>query len=191
MKSLSHVRLCNPIDCSLPGSSVHGIFQAIVLEWISISFSRGSSQPRAQIRVSHIVDRRFTVWATTSPLFIDKELCKPCFQLIICRLVLRWRYCLSMHVWSLDIIPRSSFSDFTSFDHRPLPWVILKLSCPVNVIFYEFMLCVSSQINRKFKDDVILFSTAHSTSQPLFSICWFESENPPAQWRGSTFQILP
>ena len=39
--------LCEPIDCSLPGCSVHGIFQAIVLEWIAISFSRGSSQPRA------------------------------------------------------------------------------------------------------------------------------------------------
>ena len=39
--------LCDPMDCSLPGSSVHGIFQAIVLEWIAISFSRGSSQPRA------------------------------------------------------------------------------------------------------------------------------------------------
>ena len=38
--------LCDPIDCSLPGSSVHEIFQAIVLEWIAISFSRGSSQPR-------------------------------------------------------------------------------------------------------------------------------------------------
>ena len=35
--------LCDPIDCSLPGSSVHGIFQAIVLEWIAISFSRGYS----------------------------------------------------------------------------------------------------------------------------------------------------
>ena len=56
--------LCDPIDCSLPGSSVHGIFQAIVLEWIAISFSRGSSQPRAWTRVSHMVDRRFTVSAT-------------------------------------------------------------------------------------------------------------------------------
>jgi len=56
--------LCDPLDCSLPGSSVHGIFQAIVLEWIAISFSRGSSQPKAQTRVSRIVDRRFTVWAT-------------------------------------------------------------------------------------------------------------------------------
>ena len=56
--------LWEPIDYSLPGSSVHGLFQAIVLEWIAISFSRGSSQPRAQTQVSHIVDRRFTVCAT-------------------------------------------------------------------------------------------------------------------------------
>ena len=56
--------LCDPMSCSLPGSSVHRIFQAIVLEWIAISFSRGSSQPRDRTRVSHIVDRRFTVWAT-------------------------------------------------------------------------------------------------------------------------------
>ena len=56
--------LCDPVDCSLPGSSVHGIFQAIVLEWIAISFSRGSSQPRDGTRISHIVDRHFTVSAT-------------------------------------------------------------------------------------------------------------------------------
>ena len=36
----SCLTLCNPMDCSLPSSSVHGIFQAIVLEWIAISFSR-------------------------------------------------------------------------------------------------------------------------------------------------------
>ena len=55
--------LCDHIDCSLSGSSVHGIFQAIVLEWIAISFSRGSSQPRALTWVSRIVDRHFTIWA--------------------------------------------------------------------------------------------------------------------------------
>ena len=49
------------MDCSLPGSSVHGVFQAIVLEWIAISFSRGSSQPRDGTQVSHTVDRRFTI----------------------------------------------------------------------------------------------------------------------------------
>ena len=49
--------LCNPVDCSPPRSSVHGIFQARVLEWVSISFSRGSSRPRDRTRVSRLVSR--------------------------------------------------------------------------------------------------------------------------------------
>ena len=53
--------LCDPMDCSLPRSSVHGIFQARVLEWVAISFSRGSSRPRDQTWVSHIVGRCFTI----------------------------------------------------------------------------------------------------------------------------------
>ena len=53
--------LCDPMDYSLPGSSVHGIFQAIVLEWIAISFSSKSSRPRDRTQVSLIVDRHFTV----------------------------------------------------------------------------------------------------------------------------------
>ena len=46
--------LCNPIDCSSPGSSVHGILQARILEWVAMPFSRGSSQPRDQTRISYI-----------------------------------------------------------------------------------------------------------------------------------------
>ena len=56
--------LCDPMDYSLPGSSVHGLFQARVLEWVAISFSRGSSWPRDRTWVSSIADRRFTIWAT-------------------------------------------------------------------------------------------------------------------------------
>ena len=52
--------LCDPMDCSPPGSSVHGIFQARVLEWVAISFSRGSSQPRDRTPVSRIAGRFFT-----------------------------------------------------------------------------------------------------------------------------------
>ena len=51
------------MDCSLPGSSVHRISQARILEWVAISFSRGSSPLRGWNRVSCIVGRRFTVWA--------------------------------------------------------------------------------------------------------------------------------
>ena len=46
--------LCDPMDCSLPGSSVHGILQARILEWIAMLSSRGSSQPTDQTWVSYI-----------------------------------------------------------------------------------------------------------------------------------------
>ena len=60
----SCLTLCHPMDCSLPGSSVHGIFQARILEWLAISFSRESSWPRDRTQVSSIADRRLTVWGT-------------------------------------------------------------------------------------------------------------------------------
>ena len=67
--SCSVVSACDSLDCSLPGSSVHGIFQARIPEWVAISFSRGSSWPRGQARISHIsciVGRCFT---TVPPLY--------------------------------------------------------------------------------------------------------------------------
>ena len=71
--------LCDPMDGSLPGSTVHGIFQARILEWAAISFSRGSSQPRDHTWVSCIADRCFTIWAireaptTVSPQVNKRE----------------------------------------------------------------------------------------------------------------------
>ena len=56
--------LHNSTDCSPSGSSVHRIFQARMLEWVSIPFSRGSSQPRDRIQVSCIAGGFFTVWVT-------------------------------------------------------------------------------------------------------------------------------
>ena len=50
-----------PMDWSLPGSSVHEILQARILEWVAIPFSRESSQLRDRTQVSHIVDRCFTI----------------------------------------------------------------------------------------------------------------------------------
>ena len=52
------------MECSLPGSSVHGILQARILEWVAILFSRGSSQPKDQMQVSHLAGGFFTVLAT-------------------------------------------------------------------------------------------------------------------------------
>ena len=60
--------LCNPMDYSPPVSSVHGILQASVLEWVVIPFSRGSSWPRDQTQVSSIAGRLFTILATREAL---------------------------------------------------------------------------------------------------------------------------
>ena len=67
--------LCDPMDCSPAGSSVHGIFQAWILEWVAISFSRGSSRPRDRTQVSRTVDRRFAVWAkaTSVTLWLERS----------------------------------------------------------------------------------------------------------------------
>ena len=55
--------LCDPVGCSPPSSSVHEILQARMLEWVAISFSRGSSQPRDWTQVSRIAGRGFHLWA--------------------------------------------------------------------------------------------------------------------------------
>ena len=56
--------LCDPINCSPSASSIHGILQPRILEWVAISSSRGSSQPRDWTLVSCIASRFFIVWAT-------------------------------------------------------------------------------------------------------------------------------
>ena len=62
--------LCDPVDYSLPGSSVHGILQVRILKWVAIPFSRRSSQPKVQTPVSQVAGRFFSVWATREARFI-------------------------------------------------------------------------------------------------------------------------
>ena len=64
VKLLSCIRLFNPMGCSLPGSSVNGILQARIMEWIAIPFPRESYWPRNQTQVSCIVGGFSTIWAT-------------------------------------------------------------------------------------------------------------------------------
>ena len=64
VKLLSRVRLCDHVDYNLLGFSICSIFEARMLEWVAISFSRGSSGARDRTQVSCIVGRHFTVWAT-------------------------------------------------------------------------------------------------------------------------------
>ena len=72
---------CDPMDYSLPGSSVRGILQARILEWVAIPYSRGSSRPRDQTWVSGIAGKIFTVWATREgPWFFKVVKCKNIYK---------------------------------------------------------------------------------------------------------------
>ena len=84
----SHPTLCNPMDCSPPGSSVHGILQRRTLAWVAIPFTRGSSRPRDRIWVSCIAGRFFTVWDTREAAYKafamkaghrQRKICSGCF----------------------------------------------------------------------------------------------------------------
>ena len=77
--ALSCPTLCNPMDCSLSGSSVHGILQAGILDWVAIPFSRGSSRLRDWTLVSRIAGRFFTSWATREVFNLLSFSCVPLF----------------------------------------------------------------------------------------------------------------
>ena len=62
-----------PMDCSLLSSSVHGILQARMLEWVAISFSRGSSLPRDRTQVYYIAGRRFNLHTTREALMTNLD----------------------------------------------------------------------------------------------------------------------
>ena len=69
-ESISHSDTSDSMDWSPPGFSVHGILQARILEWVAISFSRGSLRPRGQAQVSRIAGGFFTTWATSEANYI-------------------------------------------------------------------------------------------------------------------------
>ena len=69
----SCLTLCNPMDCSPPGSSVHGILQARILEWVAIPFSRGSSWHRGQTCVSYVGRQILYHWANGKPFRVHSR----------------------------------------------------------------------------------------------------------------------
>ena len=77
-KLLSCVQLYDPMDCSLPGSSVHGILQTRMLEWVAISLYRRSSQPRDWTQISSIAGWFFTIWATR-----EAQVSNPCLLCLL------------------------------------------------------------------------------------------------------------
>ena len=101
--------LCDPMDCSPPGSSVHGIFQAWVLEWVAVSFSRRFSWPRDRTWVSHIVGRRFTIWATREVHQKHRRVVVS-FKRMSVEIFYRWNLC-----------PRSQLANYMHTHLKKLP----------------------------------------------------------------------
>ena len=97
----SCLTLCNPVDCSPSGSSVHEIFQARVLKWVTISFSRGSSQPTSLVSLA-LAGRFFSDWArreAAAVFVIAKTWKQPRYPLVDEWISKLW-YILSMKYYS-------------------------------------------------------------------------------------------
>ena len=154
------------MDCNLPCSSIHGIFQARVLEWVAISFSRGSFRPRDRAQVSCIAGRHFTVWGTREDSYIcvAESLC--CSPEIITALFVIW-----LCVWVTQLCltlcdpmdcSLSGFSSHGILQARVLEWFAISFSrgsswpkdwTQVSFIAGRFFIISSTPIqNKKLKE---------------------------------------
>ena len=97
--------LCDPMEYSPLASSVHGTLQARILEWVAISFSRGSSQPRDWTTISHLAGRLFTDWTTWGSQLVVTKLVSVEWMsehalicVFVCRnMMVEWRYSDSIY----------------------------------------------------------------------------------------------
>ena len=119
------------MDCSLPGSSVLGIFQATILEWVAMPSSTGSSQPRDWTQVSHTAGKFFTNWATReaqeywSTLSLGQgtfptQESNPC--LLHCRQIL-------YHSWATREVSSEARFNIFSLDLMTSHWLLEKRQC--------------------------------------------------------------
>ena len=138
--------LCNPMDCSLPGSSVHGIFQARILERVAISSSRGSSWPRDQTCISCIcIGRRIfyhsTTWGSSvcMSVLISQFVPPPCS-------LLPWAHIHSLHL-CLHSFPASRFI-WTIFSRFHID-VLLYNTCFLFLTYFTLCDCRSIYISTK------------------------------------------
>ena len=121
--------LFDPMDCISPGSSVHGVLQARILDWVAIPFSRGSSLPRDQTQVSWIAGGFFTIWAIIwKPKGFQREA--------------RWKHWLSSLVGS---------TVHGIFQARMMEWVAIsssrETSWPRNQTYISYVSCIGRQAN--------------------------------------------
>ena len=105
------------VDCSLPGSSVHGILQARILEWVAISFSRGSSWPRNRTWVSCIAGRWFTNWAM-------REACSVAFSYSLAQQILDGIFSGCRFQIPAEILPLESDSSWVHWIIPFRQWIL-------------------------------------------------------------------
>ena len=121
---------CDPMDCVLPGSSVHGILQARILEWLAISFSRGSSWARDGTWVSCTAGRLFTDWAMMEAQF-------NIWPLLF--LLQDWSYGSDQHTWEEKKMEKKLFLESISHWFK----IFNKWHTNVQVPFYLFLFICS------------------------------------------------
>ena len=138
------------MNCSLPASSVFGIFQPRILEWTAISFSRGSSQPRNQMQISCIAGRLFIAWATRLVIRVFSS---------ESALHVRWS-----NYWSFSISPSSEYSGSISFRND---WFDLAVQWTLK----SFLQHHSSKAS-------ILFFSAHPSYGPTLTFRTWLLEKP-------------
>ena len=174
------------MDCILPSSSIHGILQARILEWVAISFSRGSSRPRDHTWVSRIAGRCFTLWATREALTAKNDLWID---------LLRGHGALLPKLWSSCREALSPLGEIpSSLVPEPSP---SRLSClPSNCSFSVFWGLSSSawpqnvgtlhsSLPRSFSHS-LYFSGLHSNSLTSHSMTASISISPTKAW--NTYQ---
>ena len=106
--------LCDPMDCSPPNSSIHGLLQARILEWVAVPFSKGSSQPRDWTQVSYIAGGFFTIWATREALMVcEVKVTQSCPTL--CHLMTSWT------IQSMEFSRPEYWSEWPFFSPGDLP----------------------------------------------------------------------
>ena len=140
--------LCDLTDCGLPVSFLHGILQARVLEWVAISFSRGSSLPRDQTRVSSIAGRRFTLWAIRDALMENRSVCSA-----VCSVF------SALPVSSL-VQPPPSLTWYASYSVLVTLWFIILTAVKVMSVHWIIFLTYLNTLN-KFHNSYI-----HLRDQP-------------------------
>ena len=123
---------------SPPGSSIHGILQARILEWVAISFSRGSFRPKDQTQVSRVAGRCFNLWATRKPKASLIITTQPLLTIYATSLALK---CLSKHESPLW---RDSFVSYQGEILHPLNLLCLEswCSCQIQTVQMEFSLLI-------------------------------------------------